>query len=374
LRYRAFLFGLLLWLACTVSAVGENRALIEETLRRHGVSVEPAGLAAFLQDGWKAAKPPATLPDDPPEKTTLLIDTWTLLALRHEEMTRLPEVQARLATLALRYATADFPPAVLSMLDDDMKTLDPKSAPQTRTLRMEYLQYNGMVALSLFGEASPNTLAAARKIYDAETRPIVRVSYAQTLIMLGDLSPLDDLLAEVAKGNRDSSVAAAQSLSVLLGKPFALNANMAVEPRAEAAKEIVSWWKKEGVEARRKGNLRVSREAVLERAFYQPPARHPVLRTVRDLLRASSDKTDVTDQRGSRTAMSRLRAAGPALLDELSPIVTNPREDLDIRSEAILWYTQLEKPAKVKRQLKKLTKDPNPEIVELARRYLDRKK
>ena len=374
MRKRVLPYCLLLWALC-VAAAAQNRALIEESLTRHGVNLQPAGLAAFLENGWKAAKPPATLPDAPPEKTSLFIDTWTLLAQRRDEVRNLPDARNQLSQLSLRYATANFPPGVLRMLDEDFAAAaDPKTAAQARSGRMEFLQYNGMVALSLFGEPSSATLAAARSVYAAETRPVVRVPYAQTLVMLGDLSALDDLVAEAGKGNRESSVAAARSLSILLGRAFNLNVNMAVAPRAEAGREIVSWWKNEGSKARQAGQLRVDREAVIERIFYQPPARRLSLRTVRDMLRASSDKLDVTDQRGSRTAMSKLQAAGKVLLEELRPIVANPREDLDVRSEAILWYLRLEDEGKARRQIKKLAKDPNPEIVDLARKYLDRKK
>ncbi|NQU42566.1 hypothetical protein HQ520_04725, partial [bacterium] len=84
MRRLAFAFFFLL-IPLTLAAQNET-ALLEHSLRQHGVLTTPDGLAAFLEQGWQAARPPRSLPADPPDKFTLVIDAWNLLA-RHYEST-----------------------------------------------------------------------------------------------------------------------------------------------------------------------------------------------------------------------------------------------------------------------------------------------
>jgi len=217
------------------------------------------------------------------------------------------------------------------------------------------------VALGVFGEPSDETRRIAREVFVVEESSIVAVSYAQTLGLLGDASVLEDLVAVVASLERAPCVAAAETLRILTGRSFSLHANLALGPRREAAKELIDWWLSQEKEA-----LQIDRAAALERYLRPPPPRRPALRTIHDLLRASADVADTTDARGSRTAWAQLQRMGDALVEHLEPIIENPDEDLDVRGEAIRWYVRLRGVKKAKRQLKKLRKDPNPEIAAMA--------
>ena len=136
--------------------------------------------------------------------------------------------------------------------------------------------------------------------------------------------------------------------------------------RREAAAHIAKWWK-----AIDPATLVIDREAALSRCLRSPSTRPYALGSVRERLRASADTLDVRNERGSRTAWRALDGAGEGLLDDLKPILKNVDEDLDIRAEAIRWHVRLVGKKKAKRQLKKLRKDPNPEIAELAKDFLE---
>jgi hypothetical protein len=355
---------LLLCAADPTPARCQQRELLERTLRDHGVDTTPLGLASFLDKGWDGARPPGVLPREPGYKSSLLIESWQLLALRYKDVTAQPSVQAAVALLARRYATGEFPPAVDQLLEKDLESVEGGKRPAERALKLKFQQYNGMIALGLFGRPSPDTLKEARRVFDAETDPLVRVMYAQTVALLGDASVLDFLVQEITKGNTTSSVAAAAALSVLTGQTLELRPVMAAEPRREAAMRIVAWWMSEDRSA-----MTIDREAALRRLLRPPAAAPRSLRTLRDVLRASADITDVADKRGSRTAWNQLEAMGTALPKQLEPILNDPREDLDIRSEAIRWYARL-KGKDARSELRRLRRDANPEIAKLAKELL----
>jgi len=236
-----------------------------------------------------------------------------------------------------------------------------------RAKRVEILQYNGMIALGLFGKPSSEVLRDARRVYEAENRPLIRTTYAMTLALLGDRAALDDLVAEAAKGNSTSSVEAARSLSLLFGRSFGLTPVTAAAPRAEDARELKRWWEENSKSAT------VDREKTIARQLSRPTLRPYPLGTIRELLRAAADKEDVADRRGSRTAWNRLQSMTQAdqqgLLKELLPIVKDSREDLDIRDQAIRWYVRLTNRG-AKSILKGIRRDPNPEIAGLADQFL----
>jgi uncharacterized protein (DUF4415 family) len=346
----------------------QKRSVLEEILRSHGIDPRPRGLAAFLAKGWEGANRPPVLPEAPRAKSSLTAEAWRLLALDYRELRAEPPLEVAVSSLAHRYATRDFPNQILDMIDEDLLAEDALGQERERADLLDLLQYNGMVALGILGRPSDDTLRAARQVYDAETRPTVRVSYAEALALLGDRSVVDDLVIEASKANATSSVAAARSLQVLFGRSFRLHSNMAVEPRREAAQEITEWWA-----TARASAPPVDRDAALERRRRGRPAPQQPLDPLRAKLRASADVLDVTDARGSRTAWNQLQAQveaqGAVLAEQLGLIVTNPREDLDVRAEAIRWFVRI-LGKKAKGTLKQLRKDSNPEIVDLVKKQL----
>ena len=343
-----------------------NASYYEALLRGHGVDTSPAGLAAFLENGWRAANPPATMPPEPALKSSLLIDAWQLLARRYDDfLAAPPDTRAAISAIALRYAQNRFPTGAVGLVEEDLRGVDPGSRNEERDRRLEVLQFNGVIASGWFGEPTESNRAVLRRLLERETRPLIRVHYMSALALLGDADVVDELVAEASKANRGSSVTAAGFLSMLTGRTFDLSANRAVEPRAEAAQEIIRWRMKNP------GPIQIDRTAVVDRQMRPPRATTatPNLHTLRGLLRASADKLDVADKRGSRTAWNQLDRMGPSLLKHIEPVVDDAREDLDIRAEAIRWYVRLAG-KHARRRLKHLTDDPNPEIQQLAKKYL----
>lgn len=342
-----------------------------KTLEENGVPTKSEGLVRFLEKGWQAARPQRPLPADPPEKITLLIESWVVLTLRFEEIRRTgPALQAPLAALSLAYAQGKFPAAVQEMLDEDLGSSGPSERTAKREALTQLLRYNGMVALGFYGAVDDLTRAQAREIYDEEKNPMTRVVYARTLAQLGDRTVLADLAEAVKPADRGPSVAAANALHVLLGRSFGLRSNQAIGPRRQAAKELLAWW--QGLDP---AAVPMEREAAILRQLHPPVERlddPSVAPTVRDLLRRSADLSDIGNQRGSRTAWYALNGMKPqALLPQLEPILANTDEDLDIRSEAIRWYVLVKGKDKARSGLRKLRKDPNPEIADMAKAVLD---
>lgn len=359
LQYTTITFLLIL----TATSKGQEKDPIKTQLQAHGILTTAEGMTTFLEKGWAAAQPPSPLPQQPRQKATLLSHCWHLLALQHEKTRQIPGLPDRLHNLAKRYAAGDFPTMVSFMVEEDISTLDMPKA-QAKKIALERLQYNGMLALGIFGKPTPEARKLARKLYTQNNHDTIRMLYARTLAMLGDRHILDEIVTEITKANRISSVAASKVLWTLLETPTRLTPNMAIQVRNEKAQEIAQWWKE-----KKQSFLTVNRKEAIERMQHRQPDRAPQLRTLRDLLRASAQHYDITNKKGSRTAYDQLQQMGTALLPHLQPIVQDEREDLDIRTEAIRWYTRLQQ-SDAKRVLKHLRKDPNPEIATLARDLL----
>ena len=351
-------------------APAQDTAQFLKTLGEHGVPTTSDGLVRFLENGWQAARPQRPLPALPPEKITLLIQSWIVLTLRYEDIRKAgPALRAPLADLALAYAQAKFSPGIQEMLDQDLGALGPAQRTAKREGLTRLLRYNGMVALGFYGMANDATRAEARTLYERETDPVVRVTYARTLVLLGDRAALADLADAVRPADRGASVAAANALHVLLGRSFGLRSSQAIGPRRQAAAELLAWW-----ESLDPATVPMEREAAILRQIHPVDDRlddPSAVATVRDLLRRSADPADSSDRHGSRSAWLSLNAMKKeALLAELEPILANPDEDLDIRTEAIRWYVLVKGKSGARSRLKSLRKDPNPEVTDLVKALL----
>jgi hypothetical protein len=366
-RFTLLLVALLCLATGSVTRADE-KTQIEQNLIAHGVGVKPAQLVQFLQNGWRATKRPPTYPSDPSEKSRLLGSSWYLLTLYYPDIQKSKALQPVLNDLALRYAQGALPPGALEIIETDTKGLPMDQAELRRHVLSGLLQYNGMVALGVFGEQSDAVRQVARRIYDSETSKIMRAGYAEALVLLGDNQPIDDLIALLGdKKDRPAAVAAAVSLRNLFGRSFYIFPYTAQGPRLKAAKMAADWWdgeKKKGV------SPSIVREEVMARHLTPEPVVPPPLDSLRNLLRASGSIANEATRRESGDAWTRLNHSGEKLAEDLEPFLTNADEDLDIRQEAIRWYVRV-KGDDARKRLKKLCNDPNPEIVELAKGLLE---
>jgi len=366
-RARAGFLATFVALACIGASVwASNASYYEMILQRHGVDASVRGLVVFLENGWHGVARRVEPPPEPPFKSSLLIDAWQLLAYRYDQyLAAAPETRSAVGMVALLYAQGRIPPGALEIVEEDMRSVEPALRADERRARLELLQFNGIIAAGWFAEPDESSRRVLRQLVERETRPLIQVHYYHSLALLGDAEAIDALVAETSKANRTSSVAAANFLSILTGRTFDLTANRAIAPRAEAAQDIIRW------RMQNREPIAVDRTRIMERQQRQiltGQERHN-LHTLRGLLRASADQLDLADQRGSRTAWNELERMGPALEKHLEPILEDPREDLDIRAEAIRWHVRLQG-RNARRRLRKLARDPNPEIVELAKEFL----
>ncbi|HPS00788.1 MAG TPA: hypothetical protein PLA90_04540 [Candidatus Sumerlaeota bacterium] len=368
MRRFTLLLVILLCLATGSVTRADEKTQIEQTLTAHGVGIKPAQLVQFLQNGWRATKRPPTYPSDPSEKSRLLGLTWYLLSLHYADIQKDKALQPVLNDLALRYAQGALPPGALEIIETDIKGLPMDQAELRRHVLIGLLQYNGMVALGVFGEQSDTVRQVARRIYDGETSKIMRAAYAEALVLLGDNQPIDDLVALLGeKKDRPAAVAAAGALRNLFGRSFYIFPYTAQGPRLKAAQMAADWWdgeKKKGL------SPQIVRSEVMARRLTPDPVIPPPLDSLRNLLRASGSIANEATRSESGDAWTRLNHSGEKLADDLEPFLKNTDEDLDIRQEAIRWYVRV-KGDDARRRLKKLSSDPNPEIAELAKGLLE---
>lgn len=338
----------------------------EKLLREHGIALSPRALADFLERGFPSGTSPEARPARPRDKSLLLPEAWDALARQRLDIrNHQPMLMLRLSELAARYARGDLPPGPEAILDRELLGYEPWQRQQARERRLALLRYNGMVALGIFGVANPENRILARELHEAAEDPLLRLLHARTRGLLGDTEVLEEIVAACASPDRLVASQAAQALYVLTGQAFRLHENMARAPRAEAADEIRAWWQRN-----REALEPIEHESAVARLLEPEPSRPYPLATLRQQLRASADTEDVADARGSRRAWRLLADRDPeTLADELEPILRDEREDLDIRAEALRWYHRI-RGDKARRQLRRLSKDPNPEIAELAREIL----
>ncbi len=357
-----------LFLATGSITPAQEKAQIEQNLTAHGIGVKPAQLAEFLQNGWRVTKRPPTYPSDPAEKSRLLGLSWYLLTLHYPGIQKDKTLLPVLNDLALRYAQGALPPGAIEVIETDLKGLPMDQAELRRHVLSGLLQYNGMVALGVFGEQSDVVRQVARRIYDSETSKIMRAAYAEALVLLGDHQPIDDLVAMLGdKKDRAAAVAASTALSNLFGRSFYIFSYTAQGPRLKAAGMAAQWWdaeKKKGIPPQ------ILRDEVMARRLTPEVAVPTPLDSLRNILRASGSTMNASTRRESGDAWTLLNQAGEKLADDLEPFVKNVDEDLDIRQEAIRWYARI-KGDDARKALKKLRSDPNPEIVEQATALLE---
>ncbi len=335
------------------AAASDADALALDTLARHGVRPAPEALIDFLENGFAAGTLVSALPAAPPEKTQLLIFAMQALGKAGKR-----EAFGAIA----RFAESRPSPGALEIVRRDSMLAPAAERGKRQQELLEYLKYNAAVALGFLGD--PRGAPILRQLFETETNAIERCQYALCLACVGDASGVEFLVLEVAKANRDSSVAAAKSLYYITGQDLGFASTSPIRLRERLAEDCQRWW------AEIRSDFRLEPAAIIRRRLDPiPPPRIP-LSGVSNLLLAASDYADLSNARGSRTAANQLDQMGPSLAEELEPILKDPMADLRVRREAIRRYAAL-KEKSGKRALKKLFDDENPEIAEYARHAVE---
>ena len=337
-------------------------------LRLNGLAPEPLILTHFLENGFAPTTKPTDLPTTPALKTQIVIDAII-------ESARLQSVQA--TPVLGRLANGIPSNGVRRIIAWDSEQLRSAERPRFEAETVKILRLNAIVALGLIGDAeSGYELSTVMRL---EKDPELKIPCALALAAMGWRSGLSYLIDEVCRANRTTSPAAAQVLKTITGRDFGPEADDPVARREAAAKKWKSWWHSEGK------NFRPDRTEILARRLVPPRRTIPRMpATVRDLLDCVAYPNDPRWAIDGYTAYSQLLSKGAAVFDELEKIVADKNENLRVRREAILLFTQMttaahgdrpaatDQPKRAYRAIRWLGWDRNPEIGETARKCLAR--
>lgn len=346
-------WGVLLLLLAVVSHADErggtrNFAVSEQaSLREHGIGLSNADLIRFLAEGVPLPEG-RQMPAEPREKSELAVYAMAILAAERERAA--VEILAEVAAYRP-------PPGVALLLDYDMSQTDPQSRREFRAKAIEILRYNALVGLGLIGD-----LRAAPVVRDAfarEQNRSARIQFALALGSLGDAAGIDYLAATIAEGERREAAASARAFYLLTGEDFGLTDHTSVRNRRRLAPEYRKWW------AANRGAFQPDPERVHARRTARNTARPFEPRTTRDLIKVSTYYLDLENRMKSREARERLALAGRALNRDLTAMIEDPYEDLDIRQEAMNWFYEFNR-SDARSTLRKLLKDENPEVRDKA--------
>jgi len=339
-----------------------------ERLRSHGLSPAPTILAHFLEHGFAPGTNLADLPTTPALKTQIVIDAIVESA-RQQVIPTAPT----LGRLALGLLS----PGIRTILDWDIQQQRSGERATFETDTIKRLRLNAIVALGLIGDLDRTYELLA--VFGREKDPAIKIPCALALATLGSRAGLSYLVDEVRRANRTTSVSAAQALKFIAGWDYGPTADDPILRRQAAAKDWKNWWKRDGK------TFRPDRNQILARRLtppIRPNPRDP--RTVRELMDCIAYPEDPRWTIDAYDAHERLRLMGVAALDGLEQIITNKSENLVIRRQAIMIYSQMATVAYARRTLpthqpKRAYKtlwwlqwDRNPEIREAVRQCLPR--
>jgi hypothetical protein len=323
-----------------------------EILAAHNIRPSASSLIGFLQSGMAALPRQAAMPEFPTEKTQLLI-------LAMEELGKARERRA--VDVLLDIAQGKLSEGVEQLIQYDLARLPSEQQATRRQLFVDLLRYNAVNALGLIGDQ--RALPVVERLTTEETNARVKCRYILALACLGGSPDIDFLIAQMKRANQLESVAAARVFFLITGVSYRLTPTTPLKARSLAAGQYETWWKEN------RETFSVSPSAVIRRRLTPSAEPKKALTSVQNLLDAATHIPDINGQYQSYEARQQLDKLGPSMLPELEKIVRDDMEDLRIRRLAIIYYVQL-RGKKAKGTLKKLRKDENPEISQLANSLL----
>lgn len=335
-------------------------------LRAHGLAASPAALVRFLEDGFAPATDMAGLPAEPALKSQLLLDAIV-------ECARLQVVDA--SPILGRLMRGTLSEGIRTVLEWDVSQQRPSERRAFRERVLRRLRINAIVALGLIGD--PERVYELNVVFEREKEPAFKMPAALALATMGSPVGLPYLVREVRRANRTTSVEAAAALKLITGIDYGPDPDAPVMRRREAARQWKAWWKSEGQ------TFRPRRDRVLARRVapkVRPNPRVPA--TPRDLVDCMAYPEDRRWTIDGYIAYGRLRSTGAAAFEGLEQIIADKNENLRIRRQAILLYSQMstagyggrssEQARQAYRVIRRCRWDHNPEIREVVRECLRR--
>lgn len=323
-----------------------------DLLAAHTINPSSSGLISFLRTGWAALPSQSTMPEFPTEKTQLLI-------LAMEELGKAREPRA--VEVLLDIAQSKLSDGVEQIIQYDLAKLPPEQQAPQRELILVLLRYNAVNALGLIGDA--RALPVVQQLAAEEISARLKCRYILAIACLGGTPDIDFLISQINRANQVESVIAAQVFYFITGVSYRLRPTTPVKARSLAAEQYKTWWRQNGK------TFTLNPGAVIRRRLTPAVEPKKPLSSVRNLLDAAGRVLDVNGHYQSYEARQQLETLDPSMLPELEKIVKDDMEDLRIRRLAIIYYVK-QRGKKAKRTLKRLSKDKNPEISQLAKSLL----
>lgn len=337
----------------TVLAVTDpNQVVRHEALLQHGVNPDPASLLLFLEEGISFERVRAGLPELPEYKVELVNFAIQELGLA-QAPAAVPALRAicegRLSPGIQRMAALDFEKIPVELLDS------------TRSVMRGLFTMNAMVALGMIGD--PSAAPAIQQAIAREQGSRFTTEGAIALAMLGDRSGLGPLLMLAREAEEQDSLGAFAAFYYISGRNYGLSPQSSVAKRKERYQQLQQWFEAESAQ------VFLDRQAILRRRLAGPPTPvAPAPGSLQELLRATRNPLD----QGARiAARTRILDRGRTVSGDLRLIALDAMEDSDIRTEAIRWWGTVEG-KRARKDLRRLRKDPNAEVADIAERILQR--
>jgi len=321
-----------------------------EDLKSHGIGTSEDQLIEFLKKGLQRT---TNLPEQPPEKSQLIIDA----------MARLAEMKSRAAVdPIMRIARFDTTMGAFRVIEYDVSKSSPQSRDDFRTRAYRLIQFNAINALGLIGD--PKSADLIRTVLQQDKAAGAQIQYSICLGLLGDASGVDYLVQLINLQNRRESAAAAKAFYFITGQNFGYTENSPVRLRRTLPAKYTQWWSQHRSTFQPDpGAIRKRREEKRSLTIY-------TARSARDLLKLAADYFDFNNTMGAASARKQISDAGRSWNAQFQKIATDPLEDLDVRMEAMNWYFEANRSDPLE-LFKKLRKDENPEIADKANTLIE---
>lgn len=317
-----------------------------EMLLSHGINPEPAAMLRFLENGFDPKMMERGLPDDPALKSAV-VDA----VLRELGLTAAPEGLPMLQRIAAR----NLPPGVLAIIERDFEAFPLNARDNQVSVMGSALSMNAVVGLGLIGDraAAPVVLDAMRR--ERPTGFITNGAIALGQMGLNDGIPSVVLLA--SDPNSADSVAAFETLYVLTGRNYGYTRNTSMARRRQLVADMRQWFEQEG------RSVPVYRSEVLRRMQrpLMPADMEPG--SIRSLIRGTQDLGNYDRRYAAR---AELRRVSKARIDEFESIISDPLEDTDIRSGAMMWLAAAD-PKRARTVIRRYENDENRMVAETAK-------
>ncbi len=226
----------------------------------------------------------------------------------------------------------------------------------------DHLQYNALNALGFMRD--PVVLPVLQGIFQNTTRDLFKINLALGMATLDDPGGIPYLVKLLEAKNRSLAVEGARALSLITGMDVDYTQYTPVVRRKRTIDKIGKWWKENRESFHPRG------EAILKRRLNVQAPLPPGLQSVREMLLAAGNYADVDNSMKSLDAREKLSSLGATILSDVYPLCLDEEEDINIRIEALRFYSRLAPKAEASKVLKKASHDSNPEIKTNAKELL----